>query len=126
MARTAKCRMVCKVPKNRMFLPESGTAEMVILMVEEAESLRLSDFEELDQDTASSRMGVSRGTYQRILYKARKKVSEAICLGKGIRIEGGNYEVMVDCPCEYDCKECRRNRHQSGCCGEKRGEYNYE
>lgn len=94
MARTTKCRQVCCVPTCLRFTPEGEEPEYLELTVEELESIRLCDLESFDQDVASSSMNISRGTLQRILYSARKKVAEALCSGKGIFINGGNYETV--------------------------------
>ena len=55
MPRGSKCRRVCSEPSYRVF---SGSAqgEPVTLSVEELESLRLADLEEMEQDTAAERM----------------------------------------------------------------------
>ncbi len=63
------------------------------LSVEELEALRLKDLEGLDQEECATRMGISRPTFQRILYAARAKVAEALVSGKAIRIAGGDFEV---------------------------------
>jgi predicted DNA-binding protein (UPF0251 family) len=48
------------------------------LRIDELEALRLCDLEGLDQEAAGARMGVSRGTVQRLLKKGREKVVRAI------------------------------------------------
>ena len=57
------------------------------------EALRLCDLENLTQKEAGDRMGVSRGTVQRILTAARSKVADALVNGKALSIEGGPVEV---------------------------------
>ncbi|MBC8570327.1 DUF134 domain-containing protein [Zongyangia hominis] len=104
----SKCRRVCAEPEKFCFVPENGTGEENRLSVDELESLRLCDLEGMDQDTAAQRMGVSRGTFQRILYAARKQVADALCHGKSIRIGGGNYQVaQTECQCPGVCARCR-------------------
>ena len=63
----------------------------VTLTIEELESLNLKDKQGLDQNDAANKMGISRGTYQRLLKSARKKLITAILEGKAIRFAGGNY-----------------------------------
>jgi uncharacterized protein len=63
----------------------------IILNYEEFEAVRLIDFEEIGQIKAGEKMGISQPTLSRLLKTARKKISEAIILGKAIRIYGGNY-----------------------------------
>ncbi len=45
---------------------------------DELEALRLCDRDDLTQSEAGHKMGVSRGTVQRILSSARKKVARAL------------------------------------------------
>ncbi|WP_040198241.1 DUF134 domain-containing protein [Candidatus Soleaferrea massiliensis] len=114
MARNMKCRRVCAEPANRIFTPQQSTAQTVCINVDELEALRLCDLEGLEQDAAASRMNISRGTFQRILYAARRKSAEALCMGACIRIGGGNYEVCTfACP-QGLCKRCRQNQSESG------------
>jgi predicted DNA-binding protein (UPF0251 family) len=111
MPRPRKCRMVRFVPNNPCFHPQLRNVEEVVLSIEEVEAIRLSDFMGLDQDTAAESMDVSRGTFQRIIYEARRKLADALINGKIIRIEGGNYEVTSDKPCcRENGKRCRDKR----------------
>jgi predicted DNA-binding protein (UPF0251 family) len=54
---------------------------------DELEALKLCDLDDLTQEEAGGRMGVSRGTVQRILAAARKKVATALARGKAIVFE---------------------------------------
>lgn len=110
MPRPKKCRMVGFVPDNPCFHPQMDNAEEVVLSIEEIEAMRLSDFLEMEQDSAAKSMDVSRGTFQRIIHAARKKTVDALIHGKTIRIDGGSYELTAPKPC------CRRN---SGACNRK-------
>ena len=56
----------------------------VALHHDELEVLRLCDLEGLKQVEAGVCMGVSRGTIQRILTSARKKVAEALTTGAAL------------------------------------------
>lgn len=107
MPNTMKCRRVCMVPEHRVFAVEGNARGQVVLTVDELEALRLCDMEGLDQDTASRQMGISRGTFQRVLYSAREKTAQALCTGKNIVIDGGNY-ILSDrgCCCGNPCKQC--------------------
>lgn len=58
--------------------------EQVLLQQDELESIRLCDLEGLAQDEAGQRMGVSRGTVQRLLARARNKVALAVVEGKAL------------------------------------------
>ncbi len=57
------------------------------LLHEEFEALRLKDYLQLEQKDAAKKMGVSQSTFQRMLFLARKKVSQAIVDGKAIAIK---------------------------------------
>ena len=65
----------------------------ITLSIEGLEAIRLTDFEGLDQETASQIMQVSRQTYGRILGEARNIISEALVTGKALIIDGGTYEM---------------------------------
>ncbi|XOF34985.1 MAG: DUF134 domain-containing protein [Candidatus Electrothrix sp. YB6] len=58
--------------------------EQIVLYRDELEALKLCDFEGLIQQEAGDRMGVSRGTVQRLLTTARRKVAEALVSGKAL------------------------------------------
>ena len=65
----------------------------MVLTYAELEALRLTDLEELTQEAAAERMGVSRRTFWNDLKSARVKVATALVKGLPIRIEGGEYEL---------------------------------
>jgi predicted DNA-binding protein (UPF0251 family) len=52
--------------------------EQIILYRDELETLKLCDMDGLTQEEAGLKIGVSRGTVQRILSSARKKVATAL------------------------------------------------
>ncbi len=94
MPRPPKWRIVNQEPTVTYFKPRGiplRRLNEVTLTVEGLEAIRLSDIEDLDQDKAAARMGISRQTFGRILSTARKTVATAIVQGLGLRIEGGNY-----------------------------------
>lgn len=63
--------------------------DRIILHHDEMEAMFLCDSENLTQEEAGKRMGISRGTVQRLLTQARKIIIEAIVLGKALSIESG-------------------------------------
>jgi predicted DNA-binding protein (UPF0251 family) len=79
--------------------------EPVILLYEEYESIRLSDYEGLTQEQSAERMNVSRPTFTRIYEKARRTIAQAFVEGKAIFIEGGNYHTD---DCWYKCENCMK------------------
>ena len=92
--------------------------EAVELAPDELEAIRLADYEELYQEQAAERMGVSRQTFGLIIARAHKKVAEALTHGKAIRVEGGNEITIPETPNEPH-GECRCGRgghgHGHGC-----------
>jgi predicted DNA-binding protein (UPF0251 family) len=112
MPRPKKTRFVSAYPAIAAFVPTGVTVTGEIFMsVEELESIRLSDFEHLDQETAANLMKVSRHTYGRILANARSILAEAVITGKSLKIEGGVYEF----------RGMGRRRHRRGGKGQGKG-----
>jgi predicted DNA-binding protein (UPF0251 family) len=115
MARDQKCRKICCIPKNKVFVPEHKQVGTVVLTLDEIEAVRLSDLEGLDQDTCAKRMEISRATYQRILRSARKAVADALVNGKAIEMRGGRYTVADNhCQGETSCANCRFAEKKKG------------
>ncbi|MFH1498442.1 MAG: DUF134 domain-containing protein [Verrucomicrobiota bacterium] len=73
------------------FFKPAGTPlyelEEMFLAADELEALRLADCEDLYGVEAAARMKVSRQTFERILKRARGKVSCALVKGMALRIE---------------------------------------
>ena len=61
--------------------------EPISLSRDELEAFKLCDLDDLTQEEAGLRMGVSRGTIQRILASARKKAATALSKGRAIVFE---------------------------------------
>ena len=61
--------------------------EEVVLSADELEALRLADHEGRYHEEAAGEMKVSRATFGRIVNEARRKVAEALILGKALKIE---------------------------------------
>lgn len=115
MPRGFKCRRVCTVPENRIFTPQRPCSRTAVLTVEELEAIRLCDLEGQEQDDGAVSMNVSRATFQRTLYQARRKIAEALCNGFAIEIDGGNYELAEhSCGCRRKCKNCRFVNTENG------------
>jgi predicted DNA-binding protein (UPF0251 family) len=60
----------------------SSQKEPIHIEAAELEALRLVDLEDLSQEEAGDRMGVSRGTVWRLLQRARKKTTQALVEGR--------------------------------------------
>ena len=76
--------------KGKAFKPTGvpmSKVDQVTLFHDELEALKLCDLDDLTQEEAGRKMGVSRGTVQRILSSGRKKVASALAEGKAIVFE---------------------------------------
>lgn len=92
MPRPCKKRFCRLYDGDRVFKPRSiplAALQTVRLERGELEALRLCDLEDLEQEEAGERMGVSRGTIYRLLRSGRKKVVSAIIEGRALVIEKG-------------------------------------
>ena len=90
--RPKKPRNCCphRRPEDLTFKP-AGTPmsglEQVKLAADELEAARLCDVESMTQAEAGDAMGVSRGTIQRLVCSARKKIVAAVIQGQALVIE---------------------------------------
>ena len=66
--------------------------ETIRLELSELEAMRLCDLDGFDQESAGDRMGVSRGTIQRLLAQGRAKVLTAILETSALIIEKGEHD----------------------------------
>jgi predicted DNA-binding protein (UPF0251 family)/phage FluMu protein Com len=108
MVRPRKDRLVAFEPNVSYFKPRGiPMIELteVSLTVDEREAIRLADQVGLSQEEAGRRMGVSRATFGRIIQRARRTVADALISGKAIRIDGGNYRIVMDTR-RFQCAAC--------------------
>ncbi|MFW5884927.1 MAG: DUF134 domain-containing protein [Patescibacteria group bacterium] len=90
MPRPRRCRRIKFRPRVSYFKPRGvpiRELEVVILSREEVEALRLKDLLNMNQVECAKSMNTSRSTFQRIVFGARKKISQAIIQGKALEIE---------------------------------------
>ncbi len=81
MPRPRKQRCCRRYQADRVYKPQGipmSQIKTAVLSLDQFEAVRLCDVEGLDQSEAGRRMGISRGTVQRLLYSARKLTAEAI------------------------------------------------
>jgi predicted DNA-binding protein (UPF0251 family) len=98
MGRRQLWRRVSSIPMVTYFKPAGSpmtVLEEVQLLVEEAEAIRLKDFEKLEQEESAQKMNISQSTFSRLLDSARQKIADALLNGKAIRIEGGKFEMAM-------------------------------
>ena len=77
MPRPRKCRKVCCMPKNTELVPAENYEEnkVIIMTVDEYETIRLIDKEGFSQEECGEYMNVARTTVQQIYNNARKKIA---------------------------------------------------
>ncbi|MGE4276272.1 MAG: DUF134 domain-containing protein [Lawsonibacter sp.] len=113
MPRPKKCRRVCCLPRVNEFVPaqenEPGR-EVVVMTVDEYESVRLIDNQGFSQEECSEYMKIARTTVQQIYLSARKKIAHALVDGLTLRIEGGDYRLCDGTEQFCGCGGCRRHR----------------
>ena len=82
MSRPMKGRRVCSLPSTTKFGPLEGAClnegEPVIMGVDEYETIRLIDYEGMNQQECSEQLDVSRSTVQLIYDTARRKIARAL------------------------------------------------
>lgn len=111
MPRPAKCRKVCCLPENAVFVPTGGKpCRSVVITVDEYETLRLIDRESFSQEECGRYMGIARTTVQQIYTSARRKLADALVEGLSIRIEGGYYRLCDGKEEACSCGGCRKHR----------------
>lgn len=112
MPRPRKWRKVCCLPESNVFGPLSGPVHGVeiIMSVDEYETIRLIDLENLTQEECAERMNVARATVQKMYTDARLKLAESLVNGNILRIQGGEYELYDNDEKKVGCRCCKRNR----------------
>jgi len=77
----------------------------VVLLFEEYEAIRLTDYEGFTQEQAAEQMQVSRPTFTRIYEKARRSIAKSFIEGKTILIHGGDGQFENQW---FRCKRCHK------------------
>ena len=108
MVRPLKCRRICSFPQNLTFGPKNSH-EVVEMAIDEYETIRLIDLEQLTQQECAVRMNVARTTVQAIYSNARKKLADCLINNSCLKVKGGDYKV-----CEFSGKHCKKR-----CCNHK-------
>lgn len=93
--RPRKPRIVQNEPRTKQFSPRGGIGRPSHneLKYEEVEAIRLADFTGLNQAEAARSMGISQQTFSRVLRSGRKRVAEALVLGRIIKVKGGDFRI---------------------------------
>ena len=109
-ARPVIKKIVNTLPLYAYFKPQGipmTNLKIETLSFEEIEALKLKDVENMDQETAAEKMGISRSTFQRIVKSARYKLVKSVIEGKALKVEGGNY-IPSD---KVIKKQCLKGKH---------------
>ena len=110
MPRPEKQRNICPLTGERRF-STGGNAPALEIRADELEALRLCDLEELSQQEAADRMGISRGTLQRLLYSAHRQIAFALVRGRSIRLDPPTGSRCTPAGgCGRKCRFCRNKR----------------
>ena len=102
MPRNPKCRC-CRLDASGLYYKPRGVPmadlELLVIPLDEFESMHLCDLDGLDQAAAGEKMGVSRGTVQRLLESGRRKLLQAIVDKQAIQIGEGaeNESDKINC-----------------------------
>lgn len=110
MPRPRKCRRVCCMPGVTLYGPLSGFSEdaaLIVMSVEEYESIRLIDLEGLTQEECAEQMQVARATVQNMYKEARLKIADSFVNGRIIKIEGGDFQLSDEEEKTCGCPRCR-------------------
>jgi predicted DNA-binding protein (UPF0251 family) len=98
MPRPRKHRNCRRFDSDQVFKPRSipmSDLEIVRLEIDELEAMRLCDLEGHDQESAGERMGVSRGTVQRLVKSGREKLLRALVESSAVVIERGGSDANL-------------------------------
>jgi len=90
MTRPKMCRRISFKPRAHYFKPQGipmHQLDEVVLTKEEMESIKLKDYDNLEQTQAAKKMNTSQSTFQRILISARIKIAKAVVEGNALKIE---------------------------------------
>jgi len=86
-------RRICFCPETTFFKPAGiplRHLQTEVLTLDEVEAIRLADLDNLSQEEAAKKMGISRVTFLRIVDCAHKKIAKSLIYGKAIKMEGGD------------------------------------
>ncbi len=112
MPRPRKCRKVCSLPKISEFSPyglKKKNSGIVVMTVDEYESVRLIDYQNFTQEECGTYMNIARTTVQQIYNNARNKIAKAIVEGLPLKIEGGDYQLCDGEELYCGCGGCQRH-----------------
>ena len=90
----------------------TGGADIIVMTVDEYETIRLIDLAGLTQEECAGQMNIARTTIQGMYNSARKKLADSLVNGKILKIEGGDYKL-----CDGREEFCSRGSGSKHRCG---------
>ena len=94
MPRPPRCRFIDSYPEYWRFSPvHSDRTDVLVMTLDEFETIRLIDKCGLTQEQCAVRMGVARTTVTAIYDSARKKLADSLVDGTILQIGGGHYRL---------------------------------
>jgi len=111
MSRPCKRRRICALPRCGRFAPVADgmlDTQPIIMTLDEYETIRLIDLEELSQAECALQMNVARTTVQAIYTAARQKLAQCLVNQQELLIQGGDYEL-----CKGGYHSCPKHRSSS-------------
>ena len=106
MPRPCKRRRICAMPGAMYFGPKGCTDSENQADRQDA-VIRLMDLLGYTQEEAAASMDVARTTVQAIYESARRKLAQALCESRELRIEGGNYILCEGRGRGCSCRRCQ-------------------
>lgn len=115
--RNSTPRKIASLPAIKGLKPFGGelhgkSKEVIKLLIEEYEALRLCDYEQKNHERAAELMGISRPTFTRIYASALRKIASSFVEGHKIIIEGGQVYFDSDWIVCKDCESTFSNPHK--------------
>jgi len=121
MPRRRRLRKVVAPPGFKGYKPYGANrseSEIIELLYEEYEAIKLSDYDFMNHETAAKVMGISRSTFARIYESARRKIANAMVEVKEIKAVYGN--ALLDkkwCLCQKcNARFTIPKTHERHCC----------
>ncbi len=99
MPRPVKTRQICRynLPAAFSFSPDDNAGTGVVVMnLDEYETVRLLDGEGLTQQECARQMGIARTSVQSIYESARRKLAQVLINGSRLSIEESGNCVICD------------------------------
>lgn len=128
MPRRRRLRKIVAPPNFKGYKPygtNTEEKEVIELLYEEYEAIKLADYDMLNHLEAAELMGVSRATFARIYESARQKVAKALVETREIKTVFGNatfdksWHLCEECHSRFTIPKTMKE-HNCPVCGSKK------